>query len=155
MDARFASIAVASALHLFEEYVVPGGFLRWLRRAFPSGALGPLGAICVNVAFIALILSPLISDPKLDPVFNISIVVLVISNGALHFASSLVTTTYSPGVITSVLLYFPIGAWALVTIAHDWRIDTEQLVAASLLGVFWQVVPIAIMVVRGSLAGRQ
>lgn len=36
-------------------------------------------------------------------------------NGILHLASTLVTGTYSPGLVTGVLLYLPLGGFTLWT----------------------------------------
>jgi hypothetical protein len=40
---------------------------------------------------------------------------VMVVNGALHVLGSLATGSYSPGLVTSLVLYFPIGAYALVS----------------------------------------
>ncbi len=70
MEPAFLGMAIASGLHAAEEYVYPGGFLRWIRSLFPHTAPGVGGAIIINGAFFALVLSPLVSPPQATPVFQ-------------------------------------------------------------------------------------
>jgi hypothetical protein len=127
MVLAFWGMAVASGIHAAEEYVYPGGFLRWMRSVFPRSAPGGRGAIVINGAFFVLVFSPLISDPQVTPVFSMSIATLLLANGALHVAGTYLTGRYSPGVITSVLCYFPAAIFTWITIppqvAHGSRAD--------------------------------
>lgn len=148
MDTAFVGMAVASVLHGAEEYLYPGGFLRWMRSIFPRSAPGVGGAIVINGAFFALVFSPLISDPQTTPVFSMSIAVLLFANGILHVVGTFVTHRYSPGAVTSVLCYFPAAIYALITLQPKWHMDIGQMIGAILLGVFWQLIPLSIMILR-------
>jgi hypothetical protein len=148
MTFAFGAMAVASVIHAAEEYLYPGGFLRWMRLVFPRSAPGVGGAIVINAAFFALVLSPLFSDPRSTPILSMSIATLLLANGALHVAGTFLTGRYSPGAITSVLCYFPAAIFTWITIPPKWHIGTGPIVWAILLGVFWQLIPLAIMVLR-------
>jgi hypothetical protein len=142
LEPAFLGMAIASGLHVVEEYVYPGGFLRWMRSVFPYTAPGVGGAIIINAAFFALVLSGL-SSPQATPVFSMSIAGLLLANGALHVAGTFLTGRYSPGVVTSVLCYFPSAIYTLVTIPPKWQMGVLRVLAAILLGVFWQAIPLA------------
>src|SRR6201987_1973270 len=94
-------MAIASVLHAVEEYLVPGGFLRWLHSVFPRTAPGLVGAIIINGAFFCLVLSPLFSNAQRTPIFSLSIAGLLLANGASHVMATLVTRGYSPGTVPS------------------------------------------------------
>jgi hypothetical protein len=149
MEPAFIAMAIGSGLHFLEEYVYPGGFLNWMRSVFPETAPGLVGAIIINVAFFALVLSPLLSDAQATPIFSLSVASLLLANGALHAAGTLLTGRYSPGVFTSVFCYFPAAIYALIAIPPKWHMDVLQVLLAILLGIVWQLIPLGLMVVRG------
>jgi Protein of unknown function with HXXEE motif len=148
MKLAFWGMAVAAVIHAAEEYIYPGGFLRWMRSVFPRSAPSVGGAIVINGAFFALVLSPLVSDPQSTPIFSMSIATLLLANGALHVTGTYWTGRYSPGAITSVLGYFPAAIFTWITIPPKWHMGTEPIVWAILLGVFWQLIPLAFMILR-------
>lgn len=75
-----------------------------------------------------------------------SIAILLLANGALHVAGTYWTRRYSPGAITSILCYFPAAIFTLITIPPKWHMGTEPIVLSILLGVFWQLIPLAFMI---------
>jgi hypothetical protein len=149
VEPAFIAMAIASGLHFLEEYVYPGGFLNWMRSVFPDTAPGLVGAIIINVAFFALVLSPLLSDAQATPIFSLSVASLLIANGALHVAGTFLTNRYSPGAFTSVFCYFPAAIYTLITIPPKWHMSVLQIVWAIGLGIGWQLLPLGLMVFRG------
>jgi hypothetical protein len=147
VEPAFLGMAIASGVHAAEEYVYPGGFLKWLRSIFPRSAPGVAGAIVINGAFFALVLSPFYSAAQATPIFSMSIAGLLFANGALHVAGTF-KTRYSPGTVTSVVCYFPAATYALLTIPPRWHMTFAEVVLSLLLGAFWQAIPLAIMVLR-------
>ena len=141
-------MAIASGLHVVEEYLYPGGFLRWLRSVFPRTAPGSLGAIIIKGAFFCLALSPLFSNAQRTPIFSLSVAGLLLANGALHLIGTLVTRHYSPGTVTSVFCYFPTSIYSLLTIAPKWHMGVPQVIGAISLGVLWQLLPLGVMARR-------
>jgi hypothetical protein len=144
----FLAMAVASVLHAAEEYLYPGGFLRWLRRIFPRGAPGVAGALVINGAFFALVLSPFASEPRDTPIFSLSIAGLLLANGSLHVGGTIWTQCYSPGTVTSILCYFPAALYALLTLPPQWHMTQPAILGAILLGIFWQAIPLGLMLSR-------
>jgi hypothetical protein len=84
MDRVFVWMMAAAILHIFEEYVYPGGFLRWMRILITSASLTVVDAVIINGAFLGLVFSPLMDAPAKTPILSISIPSLLLINGMLH-----------------------------------------------------------------------
>jgi hypothetical protein len=153
VKAAFLGMAIASGIHASEEYIYPGGFLRWMRSIFPGSAPSAGQAVIINGVFLAFVLSPLVSDPRSSPVVSMSIAGLLLANGALHVAGTFLTGRYSPGAVTSVLCYFPAAIYTLATVPSKWHMSIAQIIWALLLGCLWQSIPLAYMVLRRRPAG--
>jgi hypothetical protein len=102
------------ALHLWEEYFIAGGFTAWTERALGLQFSAPefvawnscaLGLMCVGAWLAA-------RDPKLRFI-EIALAIAVLGNVAAHVVGSAVTWTYSPGLVTGVVLWIPLGAAGL------------------------------------------
>lgn len=100
-------------LHLVEEWL--GDFEAWSEHAVGM----PIG----DDRFILLngIFWPLVAVSAVAAVFRpawswllISIATVLVVNAAAHTLAGLATSTYSPGTITGLCLYLPIGGYALV-----------------------------------------
>ena len=97
-------------LHLVEEYFAGGGFPAWAARA--------LGAVFTNAEFVAwnvfaLLLmcaaAWLVRRHANLRFIEIALAVAVLGNAAAHVLGSLVTWTYSPGLVTSIVAWCPLG----------------------------------------------
>lgn len=139
----FAWLLVAAVLHLVEEYVYPGGFLRWI-RSWVGFAPKAIEAIALNLAFLGLMALPLFGT---TPLLAASAPGLLLANGALHVIGSIVSKSYSPGVITSVLLFFPLGTYALL------KMPTVSG-GGILLGIGWMLVPLTVVGLRRLITQR-
>jgi hypothetical protein len=73
----FTWLLVAAGLHLIEEYVYPGGFLRWIRSAV-GFAPNLAEAVLINAAFLALVAAPVVASP--GPIFTLSVPGLLLTN---------------------------------------------------------------------------
>lgn len=101
-----------ATLHTIEEYIVPGGFLRYFngvawrspspfgpltaRRAFwtdaVAGLFNPVAVLVMSIVYLPAVW------------FFVSVLFI---NGFFHMAETLKTGRYFPGAITSALLYVP------------------------------------------------
>jgi len=114
---------VAAALHIFEEFVFPGGFAEWDRMYRPAirDSITPRLHIIVNAALLALCVqigllgaSREAAARSIGVVAWIAVAALLGSNAIFHVVGTIRTRTRSPGVITGLLLYLPmaiIGTW--------------------------------------------
>jgi len=110
---------VAASLHLFEEYVWPGGFPDWYRRYKPARAHrltrgfflagnSLLLGVCCAVGFLR-------SMPFIRLVW-LGLAALLATNAIWHLIGSLKTRSYSPGVVTGLVLYVPMAAFGWIQV---------------------------------------
>jgi hypothetical protein len=106
-------LVAAYALHILEEWF--GGFPEWL--AVVAGAPLPRDAfVLINAVALAAMAAATRTATRDESRGWLAIVVAAIlfANGLLHLLASVVTRTYSPGVITGVVFYLPLGQLALL-----------------------------------------
>lgn len=102
------------ALHVVEEAMAGETFPVWFSRVagatlsrgdfFVINAVGML--LIATAAFVAA-RNP--GRTPLQPMLG----TLVLVNGTLHAGATLLTGGYSPGAVTGLFLWIPLGAWAL------------------------------------------
>ena len=105
----------SAVLHIFEEFVWPGGFLEWYRRYRPeiASSLTPRFVIVVN----AILLGATFLLGYLGPSWSrglslwLIIAALLGGNAVFHLVAVLRLSQYSPGVVTGLLLYVPLCGW--------------------------------------------
>lgn len=128
---------VSYLAHIAEEYW--GGFPAWIARFwgvassdanFLSWNGGAWVMMCVGVALVLV--------TKSYRWLLISFGTVVLINAVSHLLGSVVTWSYSPGLITGLLLYVPLG---LVTLRRARRsVNTRTLRAGLIVGVLMHAV---------------
>lgn len=133
----------AAILHILEEYVFPGGFMTFMQQAVPRFAsqITVHFSLLINGLFLALCLLAVILGPD-QPVFGLSVAWLLFFNGVIHILTSWRWRAYTPGLVSSLLLYLPLAIVGLALITTQGTIDFGGMVAAVLLGIFYQLVPV-------------
>jgi hypothetical protein len=103
----------AYALHLLEEWV--GGFPEWVALV-AGGELPRAGFLAINaVAFAAMLMATRAAVAReVNGWMGIAIASILFVNALAHVAGSLVTRSYSPGLVTGVVLYLPLSALVLM-----------------------------------------
>jgi hypothetical protein len=132
------------AVHLLEEYFVGGGFPSWAQRAlgiqlsnreFVAWNAFALAAMCAGAL--------LVSRYRRFRYIEIGLAIAVLGNVAAHVIGSLATLTYSPGLITGVLVWIPLGWFRLRTVfGHSSR---RARVAGICIGVFVTAVILTVL----------
>jgi len=137
----FWAIFVASLLHVIEEYSF--GFLDWARRIFPRLApvitarrAGIINAILLLLALIAAAL------PGLPLALRLAIPSLIALNGLLHMLATIRLRRYSPGLVTGLILYLPLGVLAYVIAARTNTLTAAEAVLSVLLAIALHTVPL-------------
>jgi hypothetical protein len=103
----------AYAAHVVEEWF--GGFPQWL--ALITGAPLPGDAfIMINGIAMLAMLAAIRAALRRESLgwLAIAIAALLFTNALLHALGSIVTGTYSPGLVTGAILYIPLGQLALM-----------------------------------------
>jgi hypothetical protein len=105
-------IFISSILHVAEEYFYPGGFLEFGIKNVPKlkQRITVKMAVIVNGLFLLLCGAGVLLAEDY-PKFALSIAGLVLVNGLIHIFSSIFIRSYSPGLITSILLYVPVSIY--------------------------------------------
>lgn len=108
-------IFIASIIHVTEEYFYPGGFLFWAKKNLPQikNRINAKFAVIVNSLFILLSASGIFLGGRY-PEFVYSIAGLLFVNGIMHIFSSIYTKSYSPGLISSIILYLPLSIYSFL-----------------------------------------
>ena len=101
-------------LHLAEEWWGGEGFAAWTARALGSPVSTTRFLILNSIVWpvFALLTVAAILRPRLAW-FPTTFATVVLINAGLHVLGSLATSSYSPGLVTGVLLYLPVGIAAL------------------------------------------
>jgi hypothetical protein len=101
-------------LHLAEEWWGGEGFAAWTARAIGSRVSTTRFLILNSIVWpvFALLTLGAILRPRLAW-FPTTFATVVVVNACLHVLGTLVTSSYSPGLVTGVLLYLPVGIAAL------------------------------------------
>jgi hypothetical protein len=106
-------------IHAMEEYWCGEGFYRWAARIIGWG-MTPAQFVWINGTAWLLMVASILVFRKTPSVrwLTITYATVALVNGFAHFVGSLWTWTYSPGVISGVLLWIPLGA---ATFYRAWK----------------------------------
>ena len=130
------------AVHLAEEFWGGIGFSAWVR--LHSGIpLTEAIALRLNATFFVVMAVPVTVGWLYRPArwLFVPLGAAELTNGVLHLITSLLTLSYSPGVVSGVLLWIPLGIHVIRTANRIW--PTPQIVAGALLGLFLHLLVIA------------
>jgi hypothetical protein len=113
---------VVACLHLFEEFVWPGGFKAWYQRY--RGA----DVTSVTTRFLVIINALLLfgcgdaaiagREPSNLPFWMLMTGILA-TNGVWHGYATLRRREYSPGIVTGILLYVPLAVLGDITFFRE------------------------------------
>ena len=118
-----------AALHIFEEFVWPGGFSTWYASYRPHVAESLTTRFLVIGNGILLLVACLLG--WMGPLWSrglslwLILAALLAANAIFHVRGVIVLGRYSPGVVTGVLLYLPLCIWGywhfLATHEASWQ----------------------------------
>jgi Protein of unknown function with HXXEE motif len=134
-------LVLAGVLHVVEERL-----LNW--RDWAQGISGlPLEwgrFYVINAGFLAIAVAAAVVGWK-RPCLSLALPSLVLINGLLfHLAPTVVMGRVSPGIITSVTLYLPLGVWVYWRAAREGVLTQRVALCSVLLGAGVMCIPFAI-----------
>jgi hypothetical protein len=103
----------AYLVHIGEEWV--GGFPQWLGvvvgRPLPAAAF-----LIVNGVALVLLITGILAAIREDRHgwIVVTVATIVLINTLVHAAGAALTASYSPGLISAVVLYVPLGSLAMI-----------------------------------------
>ena len=149
--ARFWPLLLPGAylVHLAEEIWGGHGFVRWA-AAHLSAAFSQPDFLLINatawplmfVASLAAVLRPALRWAIL------TVAAILLINGTLHLGATMVTGTYSPGLVSGVLLYLPLGVLAVRRVGRDLRKTTVVMAMALAVALHGLVVVVGFVLDR-------
>jgi len=156
-DWVFAALVGAAVVHVFEEYVYPGGFADALAKLLPRAThlFTPKFHVVVNgLLFLLCLCSAFIGKSNL--ILSLSVFGLVFANAVLHIRGAIVTKRYYPGVISGALIYIPLAVYAYALFISSRQITWLQGGLSFLLGVLYMVaLMIYVLIQQVSSTGQQ
>lgn len=124
----------AYALHVGEEWWGGEGVFVWTERVFGE-QLSPLRFVVLNAVIWPLFaaLTVLAIRHAAYEWFLVTFATLVVVNALLHVLGTVVFGSYSPGLVTGLLLYVPVGS--LILVGGRRKLPQTRFVAAVAFGV--------------------
>jgi hypothetical protein len=156
-DWVFAALVGAAVVHVFEEYVYPGGFAGALEKLLPRATHlftrkfhvvvnGLLFVLCLAGAFIG----------RSNLVLSLSVFGLVFTNAVLHVRGAIVTKRYYPGVISGPLIYIPLAVYAYSIFLSSRQLTWLQGGLSFLVGVLYMgALMVYVLIQQVSATGQQ
>jgi hypothetical protein len=139
----------AYALHVLEELFGGEGFLVWLARIVGSPL--PLeGFLLVNLVGMMLLVVAVRRAIRDDRAgwMAVAIATIALVNGLAHLFGTLLTAHYSPGLVTGIVLYLPLGSLTLLRSLHQAAAQTVTRGALAGIAIHAAVFVIAFLLSR-------
>jgi hypothetical protein len=135
---------LAACLHIFEEFVWPGGFAAWYRQFDPPAAAGITTRFLVimNGILLALCLGVPLGGARQGVQFWLTASAVCAGNALWHCYAAWKTRRYAPGVVTGVILYLPLAAYGFRTFTRNGLAGPFMVGQALLIGagyVYWSI----------------
>jgi hypothetical protein len=140
--ALFWTLPIAAAAHVFEEFAFPGGFKEWYARYRPETATSftPVFAIGINTLLLVLCSIPLLGGPTPRSVaLWLTLAAVLVGNTIFHARATLKMGEYSPGLVTALLLYLPLGIIGFTHFLRAGYASAGTAISAALIGGAYNV----------------
>lgn len=138
------------ALHAGEEYCTGETFPVWISRLAGVQFTATAFLWLNGIAMAAMLLAAWLAAARGVRWLTTTLATVVAVNGTAHLLGSLVTRTWSPGVVTGSLLWLPLGVATLVRKHRD--LSARSFVGSVALGLSAHVIVTAVVFVVGTTA---
>jgi hypothetical protein len=140
-------IAVAAyGVHILEEHEL--NWRDWARNILRLPVDWP--SFYVVNALVALLGICCAAIGWREPWLALSFPAVMLINATLfHVLPVLTTRVYSPGVVTAVLLFYPVAAWAYYGAWLDGRLTATTAIVSVLLGAALMATPVGLLKIKG------
>ncbi|HWN83299.1 MAG TPA: HXXEE domain-containing protein [Candidatus Udaeobacter sp.] len=131
----------AASLHIFEEFAFPGGFAAWYRRHRPGIERSITRRFLLIVNGLLLVLCydvAALHDRPLGVFLWLLVAALLFANGLWHLRASLRTRSYSPGVVTGIVVYLPLALLGYLRFLRTGAVSPARAVLAFAIGASYQ-----------------
>lgn len=136
-------LTLAYLLHLIEEFFAASGFPYWFSSIFGADISNTEYVAINSLALIMLVIfSSIYQHLRHNVLILLTLTAVFLINGILHAMLSLFTLTYSPGTITGVAVYFPLGIFLFRKIGR--LLSLQQRITAIVSGLIIHILVIVI-----------
>lgn len=134
-------------LHVFEEFIFPGGYLVWYKSYSPKLFEALTSSYLFRVNAIPLVLSVLASLGAFDFMGAYSFggirawmtfQSILVVNALFHIQGAIITKKYSPGVVSSIAFYFPLTIISFTFFLKTGTVDIFSAIVCLSIGVLFQ-----------------
>ena len=148
MSVYITWIAVfAAIIHILEEYYC--GWINWAKSFVPTVKKSHF--IVVNFLFVCTcVLAAILQILEL----KISIFSLLIINAFVHLVPTIVKRKYSPGLVSAMLLYIPIGIFGYIATFKENIASNVQIIVGTLLGFIIMAIPFLFQSLYGRMMNK-
>jgi hypothetical protein len=127
------------SLHIVEEYFAGGGLPNWFSNVFNATISNDDFILINTIALSGVIAFSIIYQFfKQNNVLFLALVTLFFANGIIHLLSSIFSLTYSPGTVTGLILYIPVGIFLFKRILP--LLSYNQRVTGISIGIFIHII---------------
>lgn len=139
MSARllFWAPVIAASVHIFEEFVFPGGFAPWYRRCRPGDpTITSRKLVLVNALMLYFCLCAGINaSTPLGAAVWLVVMGTLFANAIFHIYSSFRMGEYSPGMITATCAYIPLTIVGTIYLLRSGLSTRGTVLANILIGI--------------------
>ena len=133
---------VAAVLHIFEEFVFPGGFREWYSSYKPhiKKSISKRFLILINAGLLILCYDiGALRENNISVVLWLVVMALLAANGLWHLRAASKTKTYSPGVVTGTIIYIPLAIFGYIYFLQSGLTSPWIAIAAFIVGASYQL----------------
>lgn len=139
-------VVIVIALHVLEEYVLD--FKGWIEVALGLNISWELFFV-VNAAFLIFAIAGAMLGWRLPEVSLIMPALIGLNGLIFHVGLTIVQRRFSPGTITSALLFIPVASWTYYSAYRDGALTRRALIVSLLGGALVMFYPLILLLLRG------
>lgn len=140
------SLLAAASLHIFEEFVFPGGFVEWYRTYRPAVAASLTINFLVGINTLLLCSAAAVGiwgDTPSVVAAWLTIAAVLFVNACFHVRGASRTKRYSPGMLTGITLYIPLAVFGYIHFVSTGKASLGTAILAAIIGGSYQFISAA------------
>ncbi len=142
------SLTIAALIHIFEEFVFPGGFKAWWCAYRPEIAASVTNRFLVIINVVLVLFSANVALAAQARGGNgvaawLALAALLAANAVFHIVGAIQTRRYSPGIVSGIFLYIPLALYGYSYFLRTGRASSLTAFIAAALGGSYYFVSVA------------
>ena len=138
----FWLLPLSIIMHNIEEFVFPGGFIDWYKRYKPEikESINPRILTITNILLVLGALNPVLNGENIVGVVSwLAFASIAGMNIFYHLKGTFLTREYSPGLITSIILYLPLTFYGYYYFLSTKQVSWGVAGICSVVGILTQL----------------